>query len=222
MANNNNQRGLNRAFDAHVVDLREMDEIIVRAKTDSSRDWVEHRKKEVMDGINDSIENLREGFEEMTCLHRAGGGNPNDNSQFSDIFLGLAINVGDGHGRHNPWAYSMHPDGVSPAMISSVAGIDTVDPDGTRERANRVRDAVLMRDNLHKYLAMRNVAQQRLNVLAASIEFKGVENVVAPTDEEVNEAIAVIRRGVKRRRLNPEEIIRRAYEDPDSIFQEED
>jgi hypothetical protein len=59
-------------------------------------------------------------------FHRAIGGDPNDEEEFNEIYLSLAVNVGNGAGKEHPESYTDHPMGFSNDIVHSVADkIDT-------------------------------------------------------------------------------------------------
>jgi hypothetical protein len=76
MAASNQTGSNNRIFEAHFVDLIEMDTIIPRAVSDESGQWVRSRMATARDNMNDAINAFRSSAEEMIFLHRATGGDP--------------------------------------------------------------------------------------------------------------------------------------------------
>jgi hypothetical protein len=131
----NNQTGNNRIFNTHVVDLMDMDTIIPRARLESARQWAQSRMSTARNNMNDAINAFRASAEEMIFLHRAVGGDPNEEAEFDEFYLSLAVNVGNGAGKEHPESYTQHPMGFGNDMIRSVAGVDTSDPAGMLARA---------------------------------------------------------------------------------------
>jgi hypothetical protein len=79
----------------------------------------------------------------MIFLHRTIGGNPNKEGEFNELYLSLAVNVGNGAaGKEHPESYTQHPMGFGNGVIHSVAGVDTSDPVGTLACVNRIRDGM--------------------------------------------------------------------------------
>ncbi len=212
-----NQTGNNRIFETHFVDLIEMDTIIPRAVSDESGQWVRSRMATARDNMNDAINAFRSSAEEMIFLHRATGGDPNEEGELNELYLSLVVNVGSGVGKEHPESYTQHPTGFGNAMVRSVAGVDTSDPVGTLARANRIRDGIKARDNRHHRDAMVAIAEQQLNRLAEKIEYKDADTAVEPTDEEVDDAVDVIRRSIKRQRLTPDRVIGLTFGDIHSM-----
>jgi hypothetical protein len=198
----NNQTGNNRIFETHFVYLIEMDTIIPRAVSDESGQWVRCRMATACDNMNDAINAFCSSAEEMIFLHRATGGDPNEEGELSEPYLSLVVNVGSGVGKEYPESYTQHPMDFGNVMVRSVAGVDTSDPVGTLARANRIRDGIKARDNRHHRDAMVAIAEQQLNRIAEKIEYKDADTAVEPTDEEVDEAVDVIRRSIKHQRLD--------------------
>jgi hypothetical protein len=127
----NDQAGNNRIFDTHVlVDLTEMDTIVPRARSESASQWAQSRMVTTRNNMNDVINAFRASAEEMIFLHRAVGGDPNEEEEFDELYLSLAVNVGNGAGKEHPESYTQHPMGFGNGMIRSVAGVDTSDPVG--------------------------------------------------------------------------------------------
>jgi hypothetical protein len=213
----NNQTGNNRIFETHVVDVTEMDTIIPRLVSEDSRQWVRSRMATARDNMNDAINAFRSSAEEMIFLHRATGGDPNDENELNELYLSIAVNIGNGAGKEHPESYTQHPMGFGNAMIRSAAGVDTSDPVGTLARAKRIRDGIKARDNRHHRDAMVAIAEQQLNHIAEKIKYKDADTAVEPTDEEVDEAVDVIRRSIKRQRLMPDRVIEMTFGDIQSM-----
>jgi hypothetical protein len=214
----NNQVGTNRIFDIHVVDLMDMDKVIPCAVLVDAHQWAENRTETARNIMNEAINNFRSAAEEMIFLHRTIGGNPNDTDDFSELYLGLMVNIGDGVGKDHPELYTEHPMGFSNNIVHPVAGLDTTDPVGTLARANRIRNGIKAHDNKHHHTRMITIAEQKLNHIAENIEYKDVENVVGPTDSEVNEAVDINRRSIKRQRLTPDRVIGMTFGDLQSMY----
>jgi hypothetical protein len=213
----NNQTGNNRIFETHFVDLTEMDTIIPRAVSDESGQWVRSRMATAQDNTNDTINAFRSSAEEMIFLHRATGGDLNEEGELNELYLSLVVNIGSGVGKEHPESYTQHPTGFGNAMVRSVAGVDTSDPVGTLACANRIRDGIKARDNRHHRDVMVAIAEQQLNRLAEKIEYKDADTAVEPTDEEVDEAADVIRRSIKRQCLTPDRVIGLTFGDIHSM-----
>jgi hypothetical protein len=209
----NNQTGNKRIFDTHVVDLTEMDTIIPHAGSESAR-----RMTTARNNMNDAINAFCSSAEEMIFLHRTIGGNPNEGEEFNELYLSLTVNVGNGAGKEHLELYTQHPMGFGNGMICSVAGVDTSDPVGTLAHANRIHAGIRARDNRHNHDAMVTIAQQQLNHLADNIKYKDADTVVDPTDEEVDDAVDVIRRSIKRQRLTPDCVIGMTFGDLQSMY----
>jgi hypothetical protein len=214
----NNQVGNNRIFDTHVIDLTEMDAIIPRAVLEGTRQWAQSRMVTAHNSMNDAINAFRSLAEELIFLHRTIGGNPNKEEEFYELYLSLAVNVGNGAGKDHPESCTQHPMGLGNGMIPSVAGVDTSDPVGTLARANRIRDDIMARDNRHHHDTMVEIAQQQLNRIVENIEYKDADTAVDPTDEEVDDAVDVIRRSIKRQRLTPNRVIGMTFRDILSMY----
>jgi hypothetical protein len=215
----NNQTGNNRIFDTHVVDLNEMDAIIPRAVLEDARQWAQARMATAREAMNNAINAFRSSAEEMIFLHRAIGGNPNEEEEFDELYLRLAVNVGNGVSKEHPESYTQHPMGFGNGMIGSAAGVDTSDPVGMLARANRIHDGIRARDNRHHHDTMAEIlAQQQLNYIAENIVYKDADTAVDPTDEEVDDAVDVIRRSIKRQRLTPDRVIGMTFGDILSMY----
>jgi hypothetical protein len=109
----NNQTGNNRIFETHFVDLVEMDTIIPCAMSDESGQWVRSRMAITRDNMNDAINVFRSLAEEMIFLHRATGGDPNEEGELSELYLSLVVNVGSGVGKEHPESYTQHLRGLA-------------------------------------------------------------------------------------------------------------
>jgi hypothetical protein len=169
--------------------------------------------------MNDAINAFRASAEEMIFLHRAVGGDPNEEAEFDEFYLSLAVNIRNGAGKEHPESYTQHPMGFGNDMIRSVAGVDTSDPVGTLAHANRIRDGIRARDNKHHHDAMVAIAEEQLNPLAENLEYKDADTVVDPTDEEVDDAVDVICRSIKRQRLTPHRVIGMTFRDLQSMHE---
>jgi hypothetical protein len=64
---------------------------------------------------------------------------------------------------------------------------------------------------------MVTIAEQQLNHIAEKIEYKDADTAVEPTDDEVDEAVDVIRRSIKRQRLTPNCVIGMTFGDIQSM-----
>jgi hypothetical protein len=60
---------------------------------------------------------------------------------------------------------------------------------------------------------MVTIAQQQLNHIAENIKYKDADTAVGPTDEEVDDAVDVICRSIKRQRLTPDCVIGMTFGD---------
>jgi hypothetical protein len=214
----NNQIGNNRIFDTHVIDLNEMDAIIPRAVSEDARQWAQAHMATVRDAMNDAINAFQSSAEEMIFLHREIGGNPNEEEEFDELYLILAVNVGNGVGKEHPESYTQHPMGFGNGMIGSAAGVDTSDPVGTLARANRIHDGIRAWDNRHHHDMLVEIAQQQLNHIAENIVYKDADTAVDPTDGEVDDAVDVIRRSIKHQRLTPNRVIGMTFGDILSMY----
>jgi hypothetical protein len=108
--------------------------------------------------------------------------------------------------------------GFGNGMIGSAAGVDTTDPVGTLACANRIRDGIRARDNRHHHDMMVEIAQQQLNHIAENIVYKDADTAVDPTDGEVDDAVDIIRRSIKRQRLTPDRVIGMTFGDILSMY----
>jgi hypothetical protein len=57
------------------------------------------------------------------------------------------------------------------------------------------------------------IAEQQLNHIAEKIEYKDANTAVEPTDDEVDEAVDVIRCSIKRQHLTPDRVIEMTFGD---------
>jgi hypothetical protein len=61
------------------------------------------------------------------------------------------------------------------------------------------------------------IAEQQLDPLAENLEYKDADTAVDPTDEEVDDAVDVICRSIKRQRLTPHPVIGMTFGDLQSM-----
>jgi hypothetical protein len=118
----NNQVGTNPIFDIHVVDLTEMDVVVPRALfLEDAHQWAENCMMAARNTMtSEAINSFRSSAEEMIFLHHTVGGNPDDTDEFSELYLGLMVNIGDGVGKEHPESYTQHPAGFSNNIVHSV------------------------------------------------------------------------------------------------------
>jgi hypothetical protein len=60
--------------------------------------------------------------------------------------------------------------------------------------------------------------QQQLNHIVENIEYKDVDTVVDPTNEEVDDAVDAIRHSIKHQRLTPDHVIGMTFGDLQSMY----
>lgn len=204
---------MQKAWEPMTVDQAMLNLAMPRAESDSAKAWLRSRQQRHLKDYNDLVDQMRTICDEMILTQHALGKDVNDPESFPEVFTRLVVNIGDGSGTDRPESYVARSDDVPTDVIKDVSGMCTTDPASTKHNVDYIREEVAKRDNLSAFLEMKAIARENMEGVRDKIEYHVRENEAVPGKREIEEAMKVMHRAAKRRRLSVEAVIEGVFYD---------